>query len=96
MNKQIIEITSKDNRYFVFSLNYDDNKTFDILKKLCFPSDQNLYANFATVLKSKFSKSLELRDGWRIYDPKKEYKRQNIDFSNEEVKFVFYLFSIIK
>ena len=49
---------------------------FMILKSLCFPSDQDSYSNFAREYKKKLSKTLEFREGWNVYDPKREFKRQ--------------------
>ena len=32
-------------------------------------------------------KELEIRDGWNIYNPKKEYERQKIDFAAKVIFF---------
>jgi len=80
----MIEIFTKDNRNFKFSLlNSNDNITFNILYSHCFPEDQFSYGDFAREYKKKIGKNLLFREGWNLYDPKKEFKRQNIDFLNE-------------
>lgn len=79
-DRQIIEISSKDNRELKFSLNDFENKIYHLLKGLCFPSNIRNYSKFAEELKRKMSKTLEIRDGWSNYNPKKEYERQKIDF----------------
>lgn len=57
-----------------------------MLKGLCFPSNEKNYAKFAQELKQKMSKSMEFRDGWSNFIPKKEYERQKIDFGKKVKK----------
>jgi len=51
----------------------------------CFPNKNSSFNSFANNyrLNSNFNKI----DGWKIYDPEAEYKRQGLNFSDEKSKF---------
>jgi len=87
-NKPLIEITTKDNRNFKFCLlDSNENKILNILQSHCFPQDQYTYGDFAREYKKKISKNNIYREGWNIFDIKKEFKRQNIDFLTDVIFF---------
>ena len=83
-----IEIILKDFRYFMFKLPPSNYKSFiNILNDYAIP-EKNIslfnYSYWYYKYRSKNQKDYNsVANGWNIYDFKKEFKRQKIDFKNK-------------
>jgi hypothetical protein len=79
-----ISITTKDNRELKFTVLNREVKLFLSLYKLVKPISVDLY--WAYSLKyHKYQSCKKNKNGWEIFDIKKEFERQNVKFK-ENVK----------
>ena len=78
-----LEITLKDTRIIKFLLNDNSSATFYLnLDNDTFPTNpQNLF-KFAAEYNKKIQKEKNIFDGWKVYDPIKEFCRQGITEDN--------------
>lgn len=83
--KYVIDLILKDYRSFSFKLTAEDYLKFnEIIQEFGKPSDNSKYFRFAHYYYNIYTKKRkEYIDGWTIYNPEKEYEKQELDFNDE-------------
>ena len=83
IGKYIIDISTKDNRFQRFIINNEQNILYHNLKNILSHKDLTHFYQFAKRYREYSPVNV---DGWLIYDPLEEYKRQQINFDNDVSK----------
>jgi hypothetical protein len=83
-NRYMLSIYSRDNKLVRITIPSDDDKVYRYLVDILANS---AIKNF-TVFAHGYAKEYKWRNYWNIYDPIKEFKRQNIDFEGEKSRYI--------
>jgi myotubularin-related protein 1/2 len=86
MTRYSIDISTKDYRNIKFIISSDQLKFYANLNNFVFPREYSLNFTFAFKFREASYEEVSFVDGWKIYDPISEYKRQGIQFDDSEYK----------
>lgn len=78
-----IDVLMKDTRIIRFYITTKKSKIADSINKACNPKDKNAYFVYSAKYLSLMSKDEHYFDGWELYDPISEFKRQGVTETND-------------
>jgi myotubularin-related protein 1/2 len=88
LKKYSLDVTTKDTRVLKFVIVADQLKFYANLNSYLVPKDVSGYYSFAKKYREALfnDSSYDYEDGWKIYDPLAEYKRQGLNFNDDNYK----------